>query len=157
MKKNNLPEGLAEKQRQVREETKQKVRESIEMLREIGYEDITISLLVKETGLSRSTFSKPHIQDILKKYKVGKYKENKVLVQAIQNASERQKREELERQLINANKKIEKLETSLKNKTDELNKMKVEVAEKKQQLEITVGNFQALYDKLISLGIDIKL
>lgn len=157
MSKSNLPSKLVERQENTRKETQQKVRDAIEMLREVGYENITIALLTKETGLSRSTFSKPHIEEILKEFKIGKFRESKVVVQSMQAASERQRCEELEKKLANANNKIQKLEASLSSKTDELNKAKIELAQSKQQLEVTVGNFQALYDRLIAMGIEIRL
>lgn len=157
MSKKDLPSKLVERQEQAREDSKQKVTDAIETLKAIGYENISISMLVKETGLSRSIFSKPHIEEVLKKFKVGKFRENKVIVEAMQIANQKQLCEELEKKLANANNKIQKLESLLQTRTNELNKAKIEIAQSKQQLEITVGNFQALYDKLIAMGIEIKL
>ena len=62
-----MPKGLAEKQEFQRQETVNKVLRAVA---DIHNEDrkVTISTLVEFTGLSRSTFSKPHIRELLVEY-----------------------------------------------------------------------------------------
>ncbi|MDD2497320.1 MAG: DUF6262 family protein [Desulfitobacteriaceae bacterium] len=65
--KKKLPMSLAEKQELQRQETINKV---LRACADIQAEDgkVTISTLVKYTGLARSTFSKPHIRELLTEY-----------------------------------------------------------------------------------------
>lgn len=65
--KKKLPKGLAEKQELQRQETINKVlRAYADIKNESG--KVTISALVEYTGLSRSTFAKPHIRELLVEY-----------------------------------------------------------------------------------------
>lgn len=65
--KKKLPQGLAEKQELQRQETINKVLRACADIKNEG-EEVTISSLVKYTGLSRSTFSKPHIRELIVEY-----------------------------------------------------------------------------------------
>jgi hypothetical protein len=62
--KKKLPKGLTERQEFQRQETVNKVLRAVD---DIHNEDrkVTISVLVEFTGLSRSTFAKPHIRELL--------------------------------------------------------------------------------------------
>lgn len=62
-----LPQGLAEKQELQRQETINKVLRAAADIKSEGGE-VTISALVEYTGLSRSTFAKPHIRELLAEY-----------------------------------------------------------------------------------------
>lgn len=59
-----LPQGLAEKQELQRQETINKVLRAIADIKSEGNE-VTVSTLVEYAGLSRSTFAKPHIRELL--------------------------------------------------------------------------------------------
>ena len=61
---NNLPENLSRKQEEQRRRSANLVLRSIAELRAEGY-SIRIKDLMERTGLSRSTFSKPHVRKIL--------------------------------------------------------------------------------------------
>lgn len=65
--KKKLPKNLAEKQELQRQETINTVLRAIADIHN-EYRKVTISALVEFTGLSRSTFSKPHIRELLKAY-----------------------------------------------------------------------------------------
>lgn len=65
--KKMLPTGLAEKQELQRQETINKVLRACADIKSEGKE-VMISTLIEFTGLSRSTFAKPHIREILVKY-----------------------------------------------------------------------------------------
>lgn len=62
--KKSLPDGLAKKQGLLRQKTINKVLRAIT---DIQNEDrkVTVSALVEFTGMSRSTFAKPHIRELL--------------------------------------------------------------------------------------------
>lgn len=62
--KKKLPQGLAEKQELQRQETINKVLRAAADIKSEGGE-VTISVLREYTGLSRSTFAKPHIRELL--------------------------------------------------------------------------------------------
>ena len=65
--KKKLPTGLSEKQELQRQESVNKVLRAADNLKDEGKE-VTISALVEYTGLSRSTFAKPHIRELLVGY-----------------------------------------------------------------------------------------
>lgn len=65
--KKKLPQGLAEKQELQRQETINKVLRACADIKNAGGK-VTILSLVEYTGLSRSTFAKPHIREVLAEY-----------------------------------------------------------------------------------------
>lgn len=62
-----LPKGLTEKQELQRQETINKVLRAVADIKSEGGK-ITISTLAEYTGLSRSTFAKQHIRELLVEY-----------------------------------------------------------------------------------------
>lgn len=62
-----LPEGLAKKQELQRQETINRVVRAIADIKN-ECRKVTISALAEFTGLSRSTFAKPHIRELLVEY-----------------------------------------------------------------------------------------
>lgn len=62
-----MPKGLVEKQELQRQETINKVLRACADIKNEGMK-VTISVLVEYTGLSRSTFFKPHIRELLAEY-----------------------------------------------------------------------------------------
>lgn len=62
-----LPQGLSEKQELQRQQTINKVLRAIDDLQSQGCK-LSIKNLIDYTGLSRSTFSKPHVRKVLAKY-----------------------------------------------------------------------------------------
>lgn len=62
-----LPQGLVEKQELQRQETINKALRAVANIKSEGG-TVTISALVKYTGLSRSTFAKPHIREMLAEF-----------------------------------------------------------------------------------------
>lgn len=62
-----LPHGLSEKQELQRQETINKVLRAANELQSQGC-CINIKNIMSLTGLSRSVFSKPHVQDVLNQY-----------------------------------------------------------------------------------------
>lgn len=152
-----IPDALKEQQAERRLETEKKIQEAIDSLKSLGYENITIATLTKETNLSRSTFNKTHVIEILKRNKIGKYREIKSILAESMSLSDKERIYELEKKLVNANIKIKKLEENLDKKSLELGQKKIELMEQKEQLQQVVGNFQALYNKITAMGIHIIL
>lgn len=152
-----IPEALKKQQDERRAATAKKIQEAIDSLKSLGYENITIAILIKETNLSRSTFNKTHVIEILKRNKIGNYREIKNILSENMSLSDKEKINELEKNLNNANIKIKKLEQNLDRKNIELNEKKIELMEQKEQLQQVVGNFQALYNKVTAMGIQIIL
>ncbi|WP_297632900.1 DUF6262 family protein [uncultured Clostridium sp.] len=153
----SIPNKLREKQEKQRKYTTNKIEEAIEMLKDLGYESISISSLVKETGFGRSTFSKPHVKDILKKHKIGKFKEIKTIALEQNIKYTREYITLLEKQLNNANIKINKLESELvfknaKLKETQLNFIKVDLMNKD-----LADKFQRMYDRVVAVGVNIIL
>ena len=62
-----LSNGLAKKQELQRQETINRVKRAMVDIKSEG-RTVTISSLIEFTGLSRSTFSKPHIRELLVEY-----------------------------------------------------------------------------------------
>ncbi len=153
----SIPNKLKEKQNKQKQETIEKVENAIQMFKELGYGSITIANIISETNLARSTFSKPHVQEVLKKHKIGKYKEVKTIAIEQENKYTKEQVKLLEKQLKNAIIKINKLESELttvtnKLKQEHLNYVVVEL--KNREL---ADKFQRMYDKVIAAGVEIIL
>ena len=153
----SLPDKLKEKQQQQKRDTVKKIEEAIEMLKDLGYGSITIANLMKETGLSRSIFSKPHVEEVLKKHKIGKYKEVKTLVIEKQNKYTKEYVDSLEKQLSNANIKINRLESELASTTSKLKEEQLKYLKADLANRELADKFQRMYDKAISEGIKVIL
>lgn len=65
--KNNLPMNLQKQQEFKKQESINKVLRAINDMKNEGRK-VTISALMEFTGLSRSTFSKPHIRELIADY-----------------------------------------------------------------------------------------
>lgn len=152
-----LSEGLRKKQELQKQETIKCIQDAIDMIKEIGYEQITISNLVSETKLARSTFSKPHVQEVLEKNKIGKYREVKTIVSEIQSNYDKKNIEELERKVQNFQVKINKLESELVSTNAKLKEERLKHLETELLNKELVGKFQSMYDKVIALGIEVIL
>jgi hypothetical protein len=62
-----LPKSLVKRQELQRQETINKVLRAVNDIKNEGRK-VTISALVEFTGLSRSTFAKPHVRELLMEY-----------------------------------------------------------------------------------------
>lgn len=152
-----LPEALKSKQEKQKQETVSIVENAIKTLQQLGYEEISISNLMKETNLARSTFSKPHIEEVLQKYEIGKYKNRKKIVVQKITEQDKQKIANLEKELNNAKIKIQKLQTSIELKDMKLKEESMKLYEREVQLNELTAKFQAMYEKLMAMGIEVIL
>lgn len=153
----SVPNKLKEKQDKQRKDTIKKIEEAIEMLKDLGYHSITVSNLVTETGYARSTFSKPHVEEVLKKHKIGKFREVKTLVIEQKNKYTREHVASLERQLSNANIKINKLESELSSKNAKLKEAQLNLMTVELRNKELADKFQRMYDRVIAAGVHIIL
>ncbi|MFQ7075988.1 MAG: DUF6262 family protein [Clostridia bacterium] len=153
----SIPEKLKKKQEDQKKETVKKIEEAIQMLKDLGYGSITIANLMQETDLARSTFSKPHVQAVLKKHKIGKYKEVKILVREQEEKYTREYAMSLERQLINANIKINKLESELASANNKLKQEQLKYVATDLKNKELADKFQRMYDRVIAAGVEVIL
>lgn len=75
-----LNDGCKNYQNEAKRKTIDAVQSAINQLKDEGA-IVSIGKLMELTGFARSTFSKPHIDDLLKKNKVCKYENKTVIVQ----------------------------------------------------------------------------
>lgn len=140
----DLNEGLKKKQEEQRQMTIATIEEAIKSFQDEKYLDITIKMLIDATGFTRPTFSKPHVQGLLKKYKIGKYK---FLVKLPKSSEDK---------LTFLEKKVQEymaMNERLKNEVNEKDTRNKTLNEKlrKANLEIEYLN-QELYEKLKDRG-----
>lgn len=150
-----LPLKLEEKQQKIKGETLLKIQKAIDELSAEGYL-ITIKDLIDTTGFSRSLFSKIHVKELLMENKIGKYKNTKTINQKV-DEDIREKLFRLDKELINANRKIEKLKTDNEDKIVCINDLKVKMHDKTEECEILRGELHILMQKARILGFDLKL
>lgn len=134
----SLPNVLSEKQKNQREQTRETVQQAILSLKEEG-RTVTIKNLVEITGLARATFSKPHVDEILKINKVCKYKDKgEVITKADKTPHELK----VEIQLLEN--KIARLVKKNEELLNEKNSMKLKYLEEKDRNEKLLGEIQAI-------------
>lgn len=145
MNKRQLPIELAKKQESRRNETISMVQTAINELKEEGAL-ITIPLLMKRTGLSRSTFNKPHVIETLRENKVGKFQDRVTINNG--TGDSKQTRDDLYRSLEKANKKIFQLEKSLAEEKNRKLKYQELYNDQKEENAILIGVNFTLQNKL---------
>ena len=136
--KRKLPTTLSDRQEQARSETREKVQQAIISLKEEG-RTVNIKNLLELTGLARATFSKPHVDEILKINKVCKYEvKNSVSVKDTKTFHE------LKVDIQVLEKKIDRL---LKKNTELINQnnsLKLQLFEQKDKNEKLLGEIQTI-------------
>lgn len=153
----SVPEKLKEKQEKQKIDTVNKIEEAIEMFKDLGYGTITIANLMTETGFARATFSKPHVEAVLQKHKIGKFKEVKTLVKENEVKYTKEYVASLEKQLANANIKINKLESELLKVTTKLKQDQMKYIATDLKNKELADKFQRMYDRAIAAGIKVVL
>lgn len=135
-KKRRLNEGLKRKQEEQRQKTVAVIEEAIKSFENENYQDITIQMLIDTSGYTRPTFSKPHVQELLKKYRIGKYKCTLKLPKSDEN-----KMKFLEKKVqeyMNSNEKltstVKELNFKIKNMRQELTNAKLEIEYLNQEM-----------------------
>lgn len=148
-----LPDKLKEKQEKARQESVHRVQQAIDDIKAEGY-IVTTKLLMEHTGFARSTFSKEHIQEVLKQNQVCKYANTKQIKKEL---SEKEKIKELEKELLIAQKKIQKLESEAKNNKNRENELKVKLNELSEANKLLRGQFHVLVQKAKIKGLNIDI
>lgn len=136
---------MREKQELARQQTIEKVQRAINDLQAEGYL-IGIKHLVERTGLSRSVFRKPHVQNILKENKIGIYRESKTVPKSDEDY--RTLALTMEKELLRANKKIQKLEDDLKDRDRRIARLTTSLEKKQMNVKYCGGRFSSLQKRL---------
>lgn len=76
--KKGLNQQLRQAQDKTRQNTVKTIEDRIKSLQAEGF-FVTIAMLMEHTGFSRGLFQKTHVDELLKKYKIGKYRNRTVL------------------------------------------------------------------------------
>lgn len=146
-----LNDGCKGYQDERRQQTIQKVQTAINKLRDEGA-IITIGKLVELTGLTRSTFEKAHVVEILKINKVCQFENKTVIAQEKNNSLLAVK---LEKELENSNKTITKLTQELEKQKAKYLQLQSDQIKKAEDYQLLLGNWHTLVKRAKILGIDI--
>jgi hypothetical protein len=147
-----IPIELKKMQDGLRQESVDKVQKAINELKRENY-IITTKLLMERTGFARSTFSKTHIQEVLKENKVCKYADTKVIAKDL---NEKETIRALEDEILTLKKKVNHLEKTLTEKTNKENKLKVDLYETQEVNKKLRGQLHILVQKAKIKGLDIE-
>lgn len=145
-----LNDGLRKRQEILREKTNEKVENAIKELLEEGFE-VSTKLLMERTGLSRPVFGKEHVLNILKKYRVCRYKE----IKKISNNSNKDYVTDLERQIRELKREMNKLQQSIDKYTKRNIKLELEVHDLKETNELLRGELKSNYEKALAHGLNL--
>lgn len=141
-----LPESLIKFQEQRRAETLRTIQNAIDTLKEEGT-IVTKKLLIELSGYSASTFSKPHVKELLERNEVCQFRK-RVTVQGKQNLDEK-----LKRQNERLQKKCNLLEDKLLEKDIRLTKLEEDLEEEKEKNKRLLGKLHEIMRKAELKGI----
>lgn len=147
-----IPKALQEKQKKARQNTLEKIQNAIDTLNQEGY-IITISLLMDRTNLSRSTFSKAHVEELLKINQIGKFKDRRIITQS---KNEQKEILIIEKELAKSKSKIIKLEKTLLEKTELIQKLMNKLDETTEECQLLRYQLNLLMKKATILGLDLE-
>lgn len=136
MVKREIPNTLKEKQEKNRLETINKVQEAIDDIKQDGG-IVTRKLLLEKTGLSNSTFSKPHVKDVLQANRVCQFATKKKMLST--------SKEDITKNLY---KEIEKLKRENKILTSKLQDKEIKANAYKQDYTDLSNDYAMLLSKL---------
>ncbi|MFA2821556.1 hypothetical protein [Bacillus wiedmannii] len=143
-----LPETLIKQQEEARQKTLKTIKNAIDTLKSEGA-IVSKKVLIELSGYSASTFSKPHVKELLEKNEVCQFKKRSV-VSSTNNTSDR---------LVRKNKLLEnkcrKLEDELLNKDIRISKLENDLGDEKEQTKKLLGKLHEIMRKAESKGIDI--
>jgi len=145
----DISDALKEKQELTRQGTIEKIQRAINDLQAEGYL-IGIKHLVERTGLSRSVFRKPHVQNILKENKIGTYRESKTVPKSDEDY--RTLALTMEKELMRTNNKMQKLEDDLKDRDRRIARLTTSLEEKTNECELLRGEIFIISKKAKIMG-----
>lgn len=146
-----LNDGCKDYQNKIRQNTMDTVQNAINSLKDEGA-IVTIGKLIELTGYARSTFSKKHVDDVLKKNKVCKY-ENKTIIAQEGNSYNLVKK--LEKDLRRVNKIVTKLTQDLEKQKLKNIKLQADYIQKNEDYQLLLGKWHTLVKKAKLLDISI--
>lgn len=149
--KRELPKGLKQQQEEKRQESMDKIQNAIDELKDEGYK-ITVELLSKMTGLSRTTIGKPHIQQVLKNNRVCKYERKKT-----SHKYSEMNKDDLEFEVKRLKKQLNKKSLEIENSQNKINALKVKNHELEERIERLIGELQLLSTKSREHGVRLEL
>ncbi|MCC5909498.1 MAG: hypothetical protein JJT76_03555 [Clostridiaceae bacterium] len=152
-----LPKSLMEKQEKQRLESINKVQQAIDELKSLGYDNIKTGMLIERTGLSRATFSKPHIIEVLKDNKIGRFKDAKVIKRENHEKNYRNMVIMIENELQKSHNKARNLQKDLDAKKLRIETLEVALEKEKIKNQKLIGEMQILYKKLKIFGLGTEL
>lgn len=147
----DISDALKKKQELARQGTIEKIQRAINDLQAEGYL-VGIKHLVERTGLSRSVFRKPHVQNILKENKIGIYRESKTVPKSDEDY--RLLALAMEKELLRASNKIQKLEDDLKDRDRRIVRLTTSLEEKANECEVLRGEIFIFSKKAKVIGRD---
>jgi hypothetical protein len=147
-----LPVNLKIKQDKIREETSKTIQQAINELKNEGYM-VSIKLLIQRTGYSRSTFSKKHVKEVLKRNTVCMYKNIRTFYdEEISENSIYKLKDELDKANSNKN----KLENIIIQKNKAIDKLIEELDKQKKDYQLLLGQLHIAILKAEIQGVHLK-
>lgn len=147
----NLNEGCKKYHTDTKNNTDNLVQEAINKLREEGA-IITGAALAEITGLAQSTFYTKHVEAVLKKNKVCKFKD-RVVIAAEKNNE--QLIEELSKKLEKTNKLVTKLTQEMEKQKQKYFKLQADHIQENEDYQLLLGKWHTLIKKAKIAGINI--
>jgi hypothetical protein len=135
--------GLRNWQEEQKEESINKIIQAIKSRQEVGVQDISITMLMEDTGFSRPLFSKEHIIPILQQYNIGRYR-----VYLKLPSEDKDKITYLKEELFKAKNQIMRLENLLETQENQNAKLKLENNKLKKEQEYLSYDIYELKRKL---------
>lgn len=145
-----LNDGLKKRQELLREKTNEKVEKAIKELLEEGFE-VSTKLLIERTGLSRPVFGKKHVLEILKRYRVCRYKE----IKKVSKNSDKNYVSDLERQIRELDRELKKAKEIIDKCRKKNIKLELEIHDLKETNELLRGELKSNYEKALAHGVNL--
>jgi len=133
-----------------RVETQTIVEKAINDLKAEGFL-VTTKLLIERTGLSRSTFSKDHVLEVLKRNKVCRFKNTKT----VNDMDAKNYILRMEKENEKLKHEINKIQSDLDTQIRKNLKLEKIIAEKEDECKTLRGELMALYQRANNRGIDL--
>lgn len=146
-----LPENLINRQNEIRQETLNKIQNAIDEIKAEGGL-VTTKKLIERTGLSRSTFSKNHVKELLRMNRVCQFRDRQVI---IEDKCSIKTIENLQNELDKAYKKITKLTQELEKEKEKFSKLKFDYNDLHENYQLLLGKWHVLLKKAKIRGINI--
>lgn len=152
MAKREIPNTLKEKQEKNRLETINKVQEAIDDIKQDGG-IVTRKLLLEKTGLSNSTFSKPHVKDVLEANRVCQFATKKKML----SPSKEDVTKNLYKEIEKLKRENNILTSKLQDKEIKANAYKQDYTDLSNDYAMLLSKLHLVMKKVDEYGIDIGI